>query len=582
MKIKYLIGSIGFVLLSGITSCTNLDETTYHVLIGDVFYQTKDNVYQGFARPFEQAFNAVSGGSFDMAEGSADHFMTPNRQGHWLDGQNYFRLHWHQWTIDDGIPRNCWNDNFSIVSRCNGVISDLSKLDPAKFGMQAAEMNNLIYELRTLRAYAYIRLFDMFRNIPIVTDFPAEDPLPKQATPKETFTFIENELKELLNLLGTKTGQGGNGINQGRWNKAGAASLLVRLYLNAQLWIGEDRYADCANYAQRIIDGEFGSYGIAKRWDAPFDWNNETCEEIIFAFTAGFAYARWHYNSGMFWWGLPFKSPPYFEFTDFGDANPRNALQPGLDLYGNEYPFANGKPVRKFMKYPDDVRLKKYRNLGNSTREGMFLFGTLPYIAANGTTQYVRSDNNRYMLYIRDQVGWFEDTDTLSMSPAPTGSAPVMISDMDHADQSSGWYLLKYPMYRSVDAGKIEADYAVIRLAEIYYSLAECKFRQGDKATAAALLNKVRARYYPAGSPSLYKEDGSQITEQELLDEWGREFIGESLRRTVLCRFGVYTSSEWWDKKVEPDNHTMLVSIARTILDANPNLVQNPGYLSNK
>jgi hypothetical protein len=257
--------------------------------------------------------------------------------------------------------------------------------------------------------------------------------------------------------------------------------------------------------------------------------------------------------------------------------NPRFALQPGLDLNGKEYTFANGKPVRKFMKYPDDVRLKKYRNLGNSTREGMFLFGALNYTGADGTVQYARADNNRYMLYLRDQVGWFEDTDTSSISPAPSSGPPTMISDMDHADQSSGWCMIKYPIYRSSDIGKMEADYAVIRLAEIYYSLAECKFRQGDKAAAASLLNTVRARYYPAGSPSLYAKDGSQITEQELLDEWGREFLGEGLRRTVLCRFGAYTG-EWWDKQAEPDKHTMLLPIARTILDANPGLVQNPGY----
>lgn len=47
------------------------------------------------------------------------------------------------------------------------------------------------------------------------------------------------------------------------------------------------------------------------------------------------------------------------------------------------------------MKYPDDVRLKKYKNLGNSKREGMFLYGDLPYETANGT-EYVTSDNGEH------------------------------------------------------------------------------------------------------------------------------------------------------------------------------------------
>ena len=577
MKIKYLFGSLGLTILSILSSCTDLSETAYDIIIGETFYQTKENVYQGFVRPFNYGFQSCTSATFCIAESSADHFMTPNRQGHWLDQQVYFRVHWHEWTIDDQNPRNAWNDNFRVVINCNSAMADLSRLDPAKFNMTAAEMNSLINNLRTLRAWSYIKLFDMFRNIPITTEFPSEELLPSQVTPKETFNFIETELKEMLNVLEVKQGSGGNGNKQGLWTKAGAASLLVRLYLNAQLWIGEDRTSDCANYAQRIIDGEYGSYGIASRWDAPFDWNNETCEELIFAFTSTYGSQRYHYGNDMFWWGAPFKAPPYFGFTELGDMNPRHGLQPGLDLYGNEYPFANGKPVRKFMNYPDDVRLKKYRNLGNSTREGMFLREALDYIGADGTVQYCRADNNRYMLYMRDQCGWFEDTDTTSISPNPSGSAPVMISDMDHADQSSGWSMIKYPIYRNGDVGKLEADYALIRLPEIYYSLAECKLRQGDKAAAAALLNKVRARYYPEGSSSLYKDDGSQITEQELLDEWGREFLGEGIRRTVLCRFGAYCG-EWWDKRAEPDNHTMLLPLHRSILDANPNLVQNPGY----
>ncbi|MDR2811471.1 MAG: RagB/SusD family nutrient uptake outer membrane protein [Tannerellaceae bacterium] len=578
MKPTYWAKHTGIVLLFILlTGCTNLDETTYDIITSETFYQTKDNVYQGFVRAFEHAYWSCAGSSFQIQENSADHFMTPNRQGHWLDGQTYFRIHWHAWTIDDGAPDGAWKNNFQGIVFTNSAINDISKLDPAKFNMAADEINMLTGNLRALRAWFYIRLLDMFRNIPLANTYPDENIQPSQVPPKEAFNFIESELLELLNILDTKEGNSGNGNKQGLWTKAAAASLLVRLYLNAELWIGENRYADCATYAQKLIDGQYGSYDIASRWDAPFDWNNETCNEIIYAFTSSYGYAHWVYGNDMFWWGAPFKSAPYFGFSDWGDMNPRFALQPGLDLEGKEYAFENGKPVRKFKKYPDDIRLKKYRNLGGSAREGMFLYGDLDYVDANSATQHVKADNGKYTLYLRDQVGWYEDTDTNSISPNPSGGSPVMISDMDHADQSSGWCLIKYPVYRTDDAGKMESDYVVIRLAEIYYSLAECKFRLGDKAGAEALLNKVRARYFPANSTSLYKEDGSQITEQELIDEWGREFIGEGLRRTILCRFGVYTSP-WWDKSQEADNHTMILPLSRGILNSNLNLKQNPGY----
>ena len=580
MKLKWIKYAVLSLTGWSLAGCTNLDETVYDVLTSDTFYQTKFNVIQGFVRPFEHAYWAVSGANFQVGENSADHFMTPNRQGHWLDSQNYFRIHRHQWTIDDWIPKDAWNNNFQGVILVNSAIADLSKLNPEKFEMKEAEMQNLIAQLKVLRSWFYINLLDMFRNIPIVTDYPSENKEPSQVAPKEAFSFIEKELKEALPLLLQKSGNGGNANKQGEWTQAGAAALLARLYLNAEVWIGENKYSECASYCEKIVNGEYGSYGIAARWDAPFDWDNENCEELIYGFTSSYGYSHWVYDSNMFWWGAPFKAAPYFGFSDWGDMNHRFGLQPGLDLLGKEYAFANGKPIRKFKEYPDDIRLKKYRNLGNSKREGMFIFGELDYKDANGETKYVKADNGKYTLYLRDQVGWFEDTDTSLISPKPTSGAPTMISDMDHADQSSGWCLIKYPIYRSDDAGKMEADYALIRLAEIYYMLAESKFRSGDKAEAAKLLNTVRKRYFPEGSSSLYKEDGSQITEQELLDEWGREFIGESQRRTVLCRFGAYTS-EWWDKAKEADNHTMLLPISRTILSANPNLVQNPGYPDN-
>jgi len=560
-------------------SCTKLDENVYDIIVSENFYVSKANVIQSWTRPFNYAYSTFAGPLFQISENTADHFMTPNRQGHWLDGQVYFRLHKHTWTLDDSNPRNAWLNSFRGVAYCNSAIADLSKLDPVKFKMTEAEMSNLIAQLRVLRAWNYINLLDIFRNVPIVTDYPSADLMPAQATPQQTFDFIETELLEVMPLLESKAGLGGNQQKQGEWNKAGAAALLVRLYLNAELWTGENHDADVITYAEKIIGGDYGSYELADRWDAPFDWNNETCDEIIYGFPSSYGYTHYVYSANMYWWGAPFKAAPYFGFSDWGDMNHRFGLQPGLDLEGNEYPWANGKPVRKFMNYPDDVRLEKYRNLGNTTRKGMFLRESLDYRNANGDKVFVKADNGRYTLYMRDQVGWFEDTDTLSISPDAT-SGSVMISDMDHADQSSGWCVIKYPIYKSTDAGKMESDFALIRLAEIYYSLAEVKFRAGQKAEAEQLLNEVRERYYPEGSESLYPEDGSFITEQELLDEWGREFIGEGMRRTVLCRFDAYTG-EWWDKPAETDDHSMIMMISRTILQANPNLDQNPGYPSN-
>jgi len=568
MKKNYYIYVLLVFLLGGLTtnSCTNLEETTYDKIISNTFYQTKDDVYRSFLRSFEHGYWTIQGTQFMLQENTADQLMTPNRQGDWYDGGQYIRLHNHTWTTTDGFCNDAWRNLFIGISLANNSLEDIRALDVSKFNMSLAEQKSLIAELRTLRAWYYLRLFDLYRNIPIVETTKGATQAPLQATPQATFDFIEKELKEAVVDMAKK---GDAGIVTSRWTQAGAMALLTRLYLNAKVYTGTDRFDDCAKVSQEIIDGKYGSYGIANRWDAPYDWNNDLCEETIFAFPGSFGRTHWQYDSGMYWWALPYNVNKYFEFTDFGTANPKYTLQPGRDVSGKLYNYTSnlGQPFVKFQNYPDDVRLKLYKNLGNSTREGMFLYGYLTY--NEGKNKITSTKGND--LYIRDQVGWFDD---LAPDKVPTD----LTSNMNHADQNSGVYFVKYPFYKTVDTHKIESDYAEVRLAEVYYALAECKFRKGDKTGAEKVLNTVRKRYFPAGSISLYPENGSKLTEAEMLDEWGREFLGEGRRRTDLIRFGKFNTATWWDKTADTDNHTEIFPIGQEVLGVSPQLKQNAGY----
>ena len=146
----------------------------------------------------------------------------------------------------------------------------------------------------------------------------------------------------------------------------------------------------------------------------------------------------------------------------------------------------------------------------------MFLYGYLPYIADDGTEKKVTSPVGGYEIYIRDQVGVFHEL-------APDQLPADRTSNMNTGDHNSGWHFVKYPIYSDEDAGKREADYNEIRLAEIYYSLAECKFKANDVDGAAKLLNAVRKRNYPQDTWAeyLYKPEGTvTLTQDELYDEW--------------------------------------------------------------
>ena len=556
-------------------ACTDLDETLYDQVGSENYYNTKMDVIRATFRPFEHAFWSI-GSRHVLNELTADQLITPTRDGWWYDGGKWERLHYHTWTVDDlGEAQTEWNGCFQGIMQCNLVIEDLERFTPERFGFTQLEFDNLKAQCRALRAWFYIRLLDAFRNVPLVTTY-SDMPNNPQAAPADVFKFIENELKDCTGLLIKKTGLGTNSSIQGQWTQAAAAALLVRLYLNAEVYIGEDHYADCADVAQDIIDGVYGDYAVADRWDAAFDWDNDNCDEVIFGFPASKGYTHWQYDGDTYGWTVPAKAADFFNDNKSGVGhNTKYAASPSYDLDGNLYDYELGMPVQNFRKYPGDERMKLYTNLGKSRREGMFLFGYLEYTdKETGATKRLRAPEQPYDLYIRDAVGKFQ---SLAPDKWPSDKSSVLMN----GDHNSGWHFVKYPFYDDNDENQLESDYTEIRLPEVIYSLAECKMRAGDRNGAAKLLNSVRKRNYPAENLDdvLYSPEGkARFDENEMLAEWGREFFAESRRRIDLVRFGKFNSGRWWDKTPDADNHTAIFPITRTILNSNSILVQNPGY----
>lgn len=566
--------ALGIIALTG---CTNLDETLYDQVGTQNYYNTKNDVIRAAFRPFEHAYWSICSRHV-LNELTADQLITPTRDGWWDDGGKWRRLHYHQWNVEDGGDAQTeWNGCFQGIMQCNYVIEDLATLDPSKFGFTQPEFDNINAQCRALRAWFYIRLLDAFRNIPLAVSFNDVSLNSEgQVEPKVVFDFIESELKDCLKLLTKKESLGSNANLQGQWTQAGAAAMLVRLYLNAKVYIGEERYSDCEKIAQEILDGVYGAYEVADRWDAAFDWDNDNCDEVIFGFPSSQGYSYWLYQGDTYWWTVPARARYYFNDrkAKAGDHNTKYAASPSYDLNGDLYTYELGMPVQNFRKYEGDERMKLYRNLGDSKREGMFLFGYLEYIDEDGTKKRVRAPEQPYDLYIRDAVGNFQ-------AMAPDKWPANKNSTLMNGDHNSGWHFAKYPFYSDDDAHQMESDYTEIRLPEVIYSLAECKLRSGKKAEAARLLNSVRRRNYPAENLNdvLYAPEGKvDLTEKEMLDEWGREFFAESRRRIDLIRFGKFSTGTWWDKTPDAGSYTEIFPIMRPILNSNPALKQNPGY----
>lgn len=476
-----------------LAACTDLDEKLYDQVGSQNYYNTKSDVVRAVFRPFEHAFWSIQSRHV-LNELTADQLITPTRDGWWDDGGKWRKLHYHQWNVEDGGDAQTeWNGCFQGIGQCNYVIEDMQNLSAEKFGFTQAEFDNLAAQCRALRAWFYIRLLDAFRNVPLAVSFnDMSKNSDGQVEPKVVFDFIESELKDCMTLLAKKESLGGQAQIQGQWTQAGAAALLMRLYLNAEVYIGEDRYSDCATVAQDIIDGKYGAYELATRWDAPFDWNNDTCDEVIFGFPADQGYSYWHYQGDTYWWTVPARARYYFNDSKCkaGDHNTKYAASPSYDLNGELYTYELGMPVQNFRKYEGDERMKLYRNLGNSTREGMFLFGYLEYVDENGATKRVRAPEQPYDLYIRDAVGKFQGMDPNEWPADKNSSLP-------NGDHNSGWHFAKYPFYSDNDAHQMESDFTEIRLAEVYYTLAECKVRGGKNSEAQSCSTRFAAATIP-------------------------------------------------------------------------------------
>jgi hypothetical protein len=107
------------------------------------------------------------------------------------------------------------------------------------------------------------------------------------------------------------------------------------------------------------------------------------------------------------------------------------------------------------------------------------------------------------------------------------------------------------------------------RYSDAYLMKAEAMMRSGQDATLMVNTLRTTRGASPIGS----------VTEQDLIDERGRELFVEFWRRNDLIRFGQYTKD--WEFK-DPsavgnlDKHVFPIPASQLIL--NPNLVQNSGY----
>lgn len=164
MKTRHIKIAILPLALFFAGACTDLSETIYDQVSSDNYYNTKMDVLRAVYRPFEHAYWSVQSRQV-IEELSADQIATWKKDDWWEDGGKWSRLHHHSWTIEDEVLKTEWDGCFTGIMQCNSVIDDLEGLSAEQFGFKKEEFDGLKSQCKTLRAWFYIRLLGMYRNV---------------------------------------------------------------------------------------------------------------------------------------------------------------------------------------------------------------------------------------------------------------------------------------------------------------------------------------------------------------------------------------------------------------------------------
>lgn len=536
--------SFPFIFIAGIlTSCNkDLDRLPANSVFADSVYSTPAgykmalaNIYGGYALtgssgPASSNIAGVDAGTSDFIRclWNVQELSTDEAVCAWGD-PGVPDFHNMSWTATDPILIGLYARSLYQITLCNDFITHCTSAAIASHGITGTDATDILQykaEARFIRAYQYSVLMDVFAAPAFATETTPVGPLsfPKQLSRTDLFNYVESEL---LSCDSSMVAPHQN--EYGRADQAAAWALLARIYLNAQVYTGTARYTDAITYASKVINAGYSlmpSYANLFKGD-----NNLNNPEVILAipydglntqtyggttFLVNSACANSTYTAG---------SPGYaMSTTDYG--------VPGGGWAGNRS-TAN---LPALFPTPD------------TTVDKRAIFLNTP-----GVTNVISniSQFNQGIPVVK-----FTNITSTGVEAEP-GAGGVFCS----------------------------TDFPLFRLAEQYLIYAEAVLRGGtggDMGTALGYINLLRQRAYGNSSGNISSSD---LTLPFILNERGRELYWECFRRTDLIRYNEFTSSSYlwpWKGGVSSgtgvDEHYNIYPLPITDLQANSNLIQNPGY----
>ncbi len=545
---RFMVGA--FMIAATITSCTDLELEETDSVISDASFAGVTEPASFLDGVFGQLYGQIGTQSniFALSEVTTDAALIPTRGADWGDNGAWRQLHQHNWPVNQRDIEATFQEFNSIHFKAAQVLSELTTAATAE------DRGNALF----LRAMGMWVILDNFAQIPV------RDP----AAPlfddvvvlrgQEAIDQIVSDLNEAIDVLPA----GGPGAGSGEFSahirptKAAARFLLAKVLLNKHIYL--ETSPDNADMQQVVslvdqIAGE--NYGIESGYFNIF--RPESDNESILVGTAATearVFNGLHYNS----------------------SNVRGGGWNGFSTLAEYYDLFEGDPNINVAGSGQEERRGFVPTMGTpfTGEDGTedVLTHPLPANTDQGPDGFTDGSAVGVGFLIGQQYG-----DTGVALEARNGGGPLEFTrdftdgngdiNLINNNEKTGIRVTKYNI--SYDQGRNRNHLIVFRYSDAHLMKAEAIHRSGGDATA--MINELRLirNATPLGA----------VTDQDILDERGRELYAELWRRNDLVRFGQFTN-DWQlkDPAYVGDDTRNKFPIPASQLILNPNLTQNPGY----
>ena len=517
---KYIL----IIALSVLTlGCTDLEveEIDSIVVTGGV------NIDENLVESYNQfgAIMSSQDNTYAMMEVSGDAQLIPTRGTDWGDGGIWRQMHQHTWTAEHPFIFNSWNGINRLTFFANQIL--VSEPSP----QQEAEA-------RYIRALASFLILDLWGFVP---DRNPNDPVttdPAILSREAAVARIEEDL-DLVHFEALPSTGSASGESKLVASKAAFRMLSAKFYLNKHILLNgaETNSEPAAADLQRVIA----------------DVDAITAE--------GFSLQEDYF--GIF--GDPAESTESI-FLIQGDAGTepriRNTLHYNHNFVidgGGWNGFATTSDFYSLFEGPEDTNAPES---GQELRRG--------YVPTDGDSVTIFG---RGMLVGQQYGVEIEENGSLTNNVIPLttrGGSPLVFTEQMPEEltghgEATGIRLIKY----APDAEKsVPGTQIFFRYADALLMKSEAQHRAGNSGAALTLINELRD--IREASPL------ASLSDQDILDERGRELYIEFWRRQDLIRFGKFLDP--WLYKDQSDPTRLLYPVPTNALSTNPNLEQNPGY----